>query len=791
MTRELRLAFAMGGGVALGTFSGAALSEVLKLAILYGNNKGDRYNRVVVDVFSGASAGAMSLALMLRGLAHRSQAEENAATAALQAELGARFTELDPAHARAIVAAQVVQDLQARAWGEEISLDRLLGKAGARSRDLKYSASILDRGAVDDIAGQMLRVEDGADFKTRELLGDRVLFACSLANLTPIVYSAAGEFKTDIGLAALSDGLSSLGHRELRVFDLNFGEVTSNETDRRTRYPKRWCRYHMAPEDSGRVGQLNLAKTWEKISLTAIASGAFPIALEPVVLRRKSWEYGPSWPKALEGLDEYPFTFVDGGTFNNEPIREAFRMSAFMDAQRPGEFDRRVIFVDPSVSSVALSFQVPVHQEWELDPPNVLGTLDGWDLRRRTTLDRLRAHAVSLARAVYDEATVIEADKIYGVRDRLARRSELRDLLKPALHSAPSVELLQDLIDWSKDQLDRDMDRHDTPAHSLDIARAIARVLSEDEATRPYADHASDFVTAPGSVPEAERGLWLRALTYLAIDLLADLEGKAAESRLIAIGPLRDPTDPGTREELPGGRFFAFGGFMSSAPRRYEMAFARVCAERTLEAVGMIAIPDGVPRQKFPTFGATEQAAYARDIELGLGALGTRIAAMIRDGKLLNVLPGFDDAVRTAVASWAQSKIQRAQEASTLLRWQFRVRVPNKRFEFDGKGLGDADLGALRDPDSNQWTLITFADYDQKTGRWTGPHIEPDDRSLTIHLDGLGPLPDRKFCTIALPSKALVEKAELRPHAIFEATINASHEGKALLPESWALTGIG
>lgn len=36
MSRELRLAFAMGGGVSLGIFPGAALSEAIKLAVLYG-----------------------------------------------------------------------------------------------------------------------------------------------------------------------------------------------------------------------------------------------------------------------------------------------------------------------------------------------------------------------------------------------------------------------------------------------------------------------------------------------------------------------------------------------------------------------------------------------------------------------------------------------------------------------------------------------------------------------------------------------------------------------------------
>ena len=65
MGKTLKLGFAMGGGVSLGSFSGAALTETIKLALLYGTDKdGNPYENVVVDVFSGASAGAMSLGVM-------------------------------------------------------------------------------------------------------------------------------------------------------------------------------------------------------------------------------------------------------------------------------------------------------------------------------------------------------------------------------------------------------------------------------------------------------------------------------------------------------------------------------------------------------------------------------------------------------------------------------------------------------------------------------------------------------------------------------------------------------
>ena len=61
MGKILKLGFAMGGGVSLGTFSGSALTETIKQYMVYGKDEnGEKYEEVVIDVFSGASAGAIS-----------------------------------------------------------------------------------------------------------------------------------------------------------------------------------------------------------------------------------------------------------------------------------------------------------------------------------------------------------------------------------------------------------------------------------------------------------------------------------------------------------------------------------------------------------------------------------------------------------------------------------------------------------------------------------------------------------------------------------------------------------
>ena len=68
----------MGGGVSLGSFCGSSMTETVKLLILFGG-----YKKVEIDAFSGASAGSLSLAIMIRYLACLPQEMVKAAVKAM------------------------------------------------------------------------------------------------------------------------------------------------------------------------------------------------------------------------------------------------------------------------------------------------------------------------------------------------------------------------------------------------------------------------------------------------------------------------------------------------------------------------------------------------------------------------------------------------------------------------------------------------------------------------------------------------------------------------------------
>lgn len=67
-------------------------------------------------------------------------------------------------------------------------------------------------------------------------------------------------------------------------------------------------------------------------------------------------------------IDKMNYAYIDGGTFNNEPIKEAFKMGYYNDFESVEDGDRLILFVDPSIPD-----EVKVQQLKSLDP---LGDLE-------------------------------------------------------------------------------------------------------------------------------------------------------------------------------------------------------------------------------------------------------------------------------------------------------------------------------------------------------------------------------------------------------------------------------
>lgn len=793
MGRELRLGFAMGGGVSLGAFSGAALTEAMKLAILRATyivddpadpRHGQRvpYDRVVIDVFSGASAGALSLVLMLRSLAEPNPAPN--VEDKLRKQFEGEYERLDAPRRAQLIAAQHAQDLQHQAWVREVDLETLLGRKGGKRRDLRHVPSLLDRGAVDEIAARLLAFDKTPDFAGRQILGERVLFATTLSNLTAVQYDARKAREADdAGLIALRDALTSRGHREVRVFDLYFREAPE-DLDK-----GRWFRYHAAAKREEVIGDLRLPKAWARLGATCIACGAFPFAFEPVVLKRKRYEYGDKiWPRQfahrVEG-NEILMTYVDGGTFNNEPIREAFRLASFMDAQSSTmPFDRRIIFVDPRLGPETISFQVPVHTEYRVTDPEWLRSIRDHRLQRLTSLERLQTKAGHIASAVLGEATAEEANKVMSVRDRFKLRDRARELLAPSLNAAPTGKELQALINECKALLESNEENAEFPPVPHNLPEELERIIAEEPAELGVLKGQAESFTNDAAAAE-NKPLWLRALVYSYIDLLMDLEGKHEDSRVVAIAPIVERT-PGNLvyEPLPGHEAKGFAGFTSRASREFQVEMARYSTELLMHWHKLIERPKGHDTP-LPTFEDREE--FERDYEKGMKLLLERIREVIAGSHL----PG---PVRMGVRLWLWSWLKFSPESLTRLTpprrtVEFRIDVPGNQYELDGRAFTDRDRRPVEI--DGKHVLITCIDWHPDPaspagGRWRGPNVE--EATQTLRIDEQRSLlrgGDRLFCRIQLPTGEQVARIDDLPYPRFLIEVRESAKDTTLPATKW------
>lgn len=800
MGKILKLGFAMGGGVSLGSFSGGALTEAIKLLVLYGKDAdGNRYEDVEIDVFSGASAGSMSLSIMLRALADQTNEQREKATQILNDDFGSDFHDLSTKNKDKLIAAQVAQDVQKSIWVDEINLNKLLGKVeNQKQKNLNNLASILDRGALEDISKKyfdMSKLFSDPDFKfeNKQLLTERVLFASTLTNLTKIQYDARPEFSKDYPMnnLGLEDGLTSNGHKDLRIFDLNFTDIVNvDELKNPKSYPPRWCRYHLGGESEGNIGDLKKQSTWSKIIATSIACGAFPFAFEPVVLNRAKYEFGHNiWPNRLseKDINWYPFTYVDGGALNNEPIREAYRLASFMDANDPRDnTDRLIVFVDPNVNEPQPYFNVPIHNEYKVEDPRIFG--DGYDLERLNSIDRMIPQIGSMISVLMDQAKVIEKDKIYQVRQKIDERDNFRSYLKKTcIPSAPKNATFNEIGTAIKEKLENNKIHMAIPPGALSIQNELKRVIKEEYNSESHLiSKVNDFVISTKKEAELDADKWIFMYYCVLLDLTMDMTGKSKASKIIAIAPVVfDENRVAKIIDLPGKPLSAFAGFTSSLPSRYEVKISKYCARLFLEEEGFIIKKHG-GLGPYPIFTSNDDDIYKKELKAGVEDLSVRISEMIKKSHLLNTTPGLEKAILYFISNKVK-KIMRelSFDEDPKVKFIFKIEVPSKKYELDGK-RPNSDFGPVKI--DGKYYLITNLDYHlhldiPNDTRWKGIHTIDGNQKLFIDLNKL--LKDKGFCTIQLPNKEMVAKARLMPNPTFLASISKEDKGMDLVESRW------
>jgi predicted acylesterase/phospholipase RssA len=822
MKKTLKLGFAMGGGVSLGTFSGAGLSEVIKQALLHGGyydaeNNFHAYDEVVVDLFAGASAGSMALAVMLRGMAYQTTEERAVAETKLIKEIGETvWGSFSRKKQLQLVVAQVVQDLQEKVWIKEINIEKLLGSTAQDKLELSYEAGIVRRGALEEVAKKFFNLDEAYanGFTKREILADRVLFASTLSNLTGLKFDSRDGGPANPNHIGAEDAFTSDVHREVRVFDLFFTPQDPTGIPRNhSEFPPHWIRYHDGKKIPGCIGNLRQKSAWSRMASTSIACGAFPFAFTPVVLERFKFEYNSEWPGALTDnvcklatnyvepvvpetyYPSYPFTYVDGGTFNNEPVREAFRLASFLDSEEdPDEFDRVIVFVDPNVASQPVNFRVPVHKEYTVKSPRmVLGGLDGHDLERKTTLDRLLPHVGTLLKTLIDQGRINENDKIFSMLKIFDEKKEYYDLFSELIDKVAVNDRLLISIKYTLKKLIE----HGTvnillPAGSITLTGELIRTIKENKIQ--FAQLTLDDIKVfdeqgPENLrPEVKMPV-LKALYMVFLDLLINLTGKSKESKIIAIAPVKWAMEDGKEVaktiSLPGGELEAFAGFTSETPNYYSADLAKYCAGQFMKKLNMLS-PHYVAPQE-PVWDAAKKEKYRSDFKSKLWLMNNRIDSLIQKASVVDIFPGLDKLILSRLSALVKDALAEVEfEDDPADSYLFYIKVPNKNFEIDGKKqLNDASAVLI----GSQFYLITELYYHwnrKENERWEGIHVQ--ENCLVIDTKGYTPIDDRSFCSIQLPQKFQAEVAKLMPNPIFELPVLTERDkGRQIKSNEWQI----
>jgi predicted acylesterase/phospholipase RssA len=709
MGKKLKVAFAMGGGASLGAFSGGAIAEVLRQLRM--NLDRSVYDTVEIDVLSGASAGGMTLGLLVRGLA-------------------------DPGNDSDGVAVERVRDLMKRAWVDEIDIERLVPRP-----DMTDRASLFDRGAVDAIARDVISWRDGEEPRPR-LLADRVCLGLTLLNYNGIPISLSPG-------PALDDALSTTLYRDYRVFCLDFGASARA-------VPSRWLRFD-APA-------LKRPKAWRSLAATMIAGGAVPLAFEPVILERRRSEFGPLWPEDLEQSDTFPFTHGDGGTFDNEPLRQAMRLIRFMDApEAAGTYDRVLVSIDPNVSGSTHDLALEMNRALTVNPD--YGLFDGEDVVPTDYAGRLLQNASRALTTIRGEASFkdyLGADK---VNNRLRWRDDARGLIAelidavdpdraPALLTRAEASLRGVLANKRAVSL--------LPGGGLTVEDEVQRVGAETVGGR-----GSEKDPSMGGSNER-----LRCVLLSLVDQVADLRGKEPVS-VWAIAPTSFlPVDGGPGDSVPvdlAGDFVgSFGGFLDRSFRSHDFELGVALAGSSL-ASPPVSGPLGVPlladpRQRAmlpPRIDAklsTNEKARRRFAD----RLGHVAAAVFRDKvHIRSVRTLVAPMVRRAIARLVRDKGER-QIAAQVRLLVHPDSVGSQRFHLTGAAGGDdtESVGVGIDGVVAVDTVVRFTV--RGTASVDGPHVHVRDHGWVLLLRETRPLHGDPVLEISLPALDSLRKESPR-----------------------------
>ncbi|WP_009632880.1 patatin-like phospholipase family protein [Synechocystis sp. PCC 7509] len=300
-----KLAIAISGAVSLGSFESGVMYEIIEAIAqhnLHPNTTEDQ--KIVIDVITGASAGAMTAAIVAQKLLFEADKLR------------------EPLH----------NDIY-RAWVEEADIQTLLQFGMEDNPDM----AILSSGFVQQVGNKYLLNRYNSNAPT------------SIAKRHPAVAKSI-----QLGIA-----LSNLNGFDFKINLTNIqGQLNSdNQQNNAFTYTKHKDCY-ITQIQSDKDDNYNL---WELIKRIAIASGSFPFAFQVQEVDRissdsayKGSEFYTE-PEPGKEPNKQPFAYTDGGVFENEPLGMAISLAKKLD-KSPQDYEKRFfLYVAPGPKSSSIN----------------------------------------------------------------------------------------------------------------------------------------------------------------------------------------------------------------------------------------------------------------------------------------------------------------------------------------------------------------------------------------------------------------------------------------------------
>lgn len=290
-----RLSLTISGGGSLGAYEAGAIYELIKALEYHNSNQEDPSKEILIDVLTGASAGAINSFLLCFLLTFRADSFVSA--------------EDNPLFEFWVKDAYMVGPPNRRG---------LLG-----STEPQYS--LLNAEWLGTIAEKQLRK-----------------YFHNGSSAQPKRHPAAADF-IEIGLT-----LANMTGLDFRIQYLNPQDKTFVYTRYEDEYVKRI-----------EEANSNALAFWHRVKEHAIASGAFPYGLRCREVSREKSEYSPeidfgmvNWPDASDKAD---FAFIDGGLFHNQPLGLARSISGKIARESQNPISRSYLYISPWDKKTSIS----------------------------------------------------------------------------------------------------------------------------------------------------------------------------------------------------------------------------------------------------------------------------------------------------------------------------------------------------------------------------------------------------------------------------------------------------